>query len=82
VGDISELREQYKSSKIDLLFNAINKKPDIEKKVFLQQLIRKINLSITSPNNHSIAMFINKELYDRNIKQDPLKVTAAIGMVG
>ena len=80
-GVIQELRKEYKSSKIDLLFNAINKKPDIEKKVFLQKLIRKINLSITYPNNHSIAMFINKELQDRKIKQDPSKVTAAIVMV-
>jgi len=44
------------------LFEAINKETNTNKKrEFLKRLSDKINYSITSPNNHSIATFINNE---------------------
>ena len=60
--NVLKFREDYQKQKIDKLFEAINKETNTNKKrEFLKRLSDKINYSITSPNNHSIATFINNE---------------------
>jgi|DEB0MinimDraft_10_1074344.scaffolds.fasta_scaffold423627_1 hypothetical protein len=64
--NVHEIRENYQKQKIDTLFEAIKETDTNKKREFLQRLSNRINRSITSPNNHSIAAFIKQELRTLN----------------